>query len=195
MNQIYGFARQVLQKYDEEVLEAFRHVFRALPLAAVIHKKVFVCHGGLGKLTSNMTMMDMMSLNRFVEPEFSSAVSELLWSDPTEEKEGLLFNTHRGGGWQFGKDITSSFLLKNGFELLVRSHEVRQNGFSVEHEGRCITIFSAPNYCDVQGNLGAVLIFERNNEAESELSEDGATPIITSVMQFHAVKHPFQRKS
>eukprot|EP00605_Chrysophyceae_sp_TOSAG23-4_P001740 GSChrysophyteH1.ASY1.ANO1.1927.1 assembled CDS len=153
---------------------------------------VFVCHGGLGKLTSNMTMMDMMGLNRFVEPDFPSAVSELLWSDPTEKNEGLSVNTQRGAGWQFGKDITNTFLLKNGFELLVRSHEVRQNGFSVGHEGRCITIFSAPNYCDVQGNAGSVLIFERNSEAESE---DGSAPIITSVMQFHAVRHPFQRKS
>ena len=26
------------------------------------------------------------------------------------------------------------------------------------HDGKCITVFSAPNYCDTTGNLGAVAI-------------------------------------
>ena len=57
----------------------------------------------------------------------------------------------------FGRNATEQFLRLNEMDMLVRSHECRQQGFSVHHDGRCVTIFSAPNYCDSVGNLGAVL--------------------------------------
>lgn len=38
-------------------------------------------------------------------------------------------------------------------ELIIRSHEVKENGYQVEHDGKLITVFSAPNYCDQVGNL------------------------------------------
>lgn len=34
----------------------------------------------------------------------------------------------------------------NEVTAVIRSHEVRQGGYSVEHNGLCITVFSAPNY-------------------------------------------------
>jgi serine/threonine-protein phosphatase 5 len=43
--------------------------------------------------------------------------------------------------------------------LLVRSHEVKDSGYEVEADGRVITIFSAPNYCDQVGNKGALIKF------------------------------------
>lgn len=33
-------------------------------------------------------------------------------------------------------------------DLVVRSHEVKDEGYEVEHDGKLITVFSAPNYCD-----------------------------------------------
>lgn len=47
-------------------------------------------------------------------------------------------------------------------ELLVRSHEVKDEGYLVEHDGKCITVFSAPNYCDQMGNKGAFIRFEKD---------------------------------
>jgi len=44
--------------------------------------------------------------------------------------------------------VSHAFLNNNKLELLVRSHEMKQEGYEVEHEGKVITIFSAPNYCD-----------------------------------------------
>lgn len=41
--------------------------------------------------------------------------------------------------------------------MLIRSHEVKHEGYEVTHDGRCITIFSAPNYCDFSGNKGAYI--------------------------------------
>lgn len=42
-------------------------------------------------------------------------------------------------------------------EILIRSHEVKQEGYEVAHDGRVITIFSAPNYCDFTGNQAAFI--------------------------------------
>lgn len=61
-------------------------------------------------------------------------------------------------------------------DLLVRSHEVKDEGYLVEHDGKCITVFSAPNYCDQMGNKGAFIRFEKN-----------MVPIFT---QFTAVVRP-----
>jgi hypothetical protein len=44
----------------------------------------------------------------------------------------------------------------------VRSHEVKDEGYLVEHDGKCITVFSAPNYCDQMGNKGAFIRFGKD---------------------------------
>jgi serine/threonine-protein phosphatase 5 len=82
----------------------------------------------------------------------------------------------RGIGFSFGPDITASFLELNGLDLVVRSHEVKDEGYVVEHNGKCITVFSAPNYCDQVGNKGAFIRF----------FED----LKPNFVQFEAVPHP-----
>jgi serine/threonine-protein phosphatase 5 len=34
---------------------------------------------------------------------------------------------------------------------------VKSEGYEETHDGRVITIFSAPNYCDFTGNMGAFI--------------------------------------
>ena len=36
-------------------------------------------------------------------------------------------------------------------------HQVQQQGYNVMHNGKCITIFSAPNYVGQMSNLGAIV--------------------------------------
>ena len=43
--------------------------------------------------------------------------------------------------------------------MLVRSHEVKPEGFEYQKGGKVLTIFSAPNYCDQMGNKGAYVRF------------------------------------
>lgn len=83
---------------------------------------------------------------------------DLMWADPK-----LLPGTapsKRGVSHGFGPDITAKFLERNGLDLVIRSHEVRDEGYQVEHDGKLITVFSAPNYCDQMGNKGALVRFE-----------------------------------
>jgi serine/threonine-protein phosphatase 5 len=71
---------------------------------------------------------------------------ELLWSDPQPVMGRA--QSKRGVGMSFGPDVTKRFLEQNKLSLLVRSHEVKMEGYEVEHDRKLITIFSAPNYCD-----------------------------------------------
>jgi serine/threonine-protein phosphatase 5 len=97
---------------------------------------------------------------------------ELLWSDP-QPLPGR-GPSKRGVGLSFGGDVTKRFLKDNNLgmffiglsllltflfhrglnmnyhftDLVVRSHEVKDEGYEIEHDGKLITVFSAPNYCD-----------------------------------------------
>jgi len=42
----------------------------------------------------------------------------------------------------FGPDVTSNFLETNNLSMVIRSHEMKEEGFEVEHDGKLITIFS-----------------------------------------------------
>lgn len=33
-------------------------------------------------------------------------------------------------------------------DMVVRSHEVKTEGYEIDHNGKLVTVFSAPNYCD-----------------------------------------------
>ena len=86
---------------------------------------------------------------------------ELLWADPSDEHLGFKESPRGDSIRTFGKDVSASFLQRNGLRYIVRSHEVQMNGFASHHEGLVYTVFSAPNYCGSVGNLGAVMRLRR----------------------------------
>ncbi|ORY10584.1 Metallo-dependent phosphatase-like protein [Clohesyomyces aquaticus] len=156
MNRMYGFEGECRAKYTERVFKLFSESFSALPLATLIGKKYFVLHGGLFS-DDNVSLDDVRKLDRFKQrqPGQSGLMMEMLWTDPqTQPGRGP---SKRGVGLQFGPDVTKRFCEKNNIEAIIRSHEVRMEGYEVEHDGRCITVFSAPHYCDSTGNKGAFI--------------------------------------
>mmetsp|Transcript_23872 Transcript_23872/g.40840 ORF Transcript_23872/g.40840 Transcript_23872/m.40840 type:complete len:531 (-) Transcript_23872:163-1755(-) len=173
MNKIYGFEGEVKAKYDDKIFDLFLEVFSHMPLASVVNNKVFVTHGGL-PTEPGVTLSDIQKIPRGCEPPPSGLMSDLLWADP-QPFPGKS-PSKRGVGYSFGPDITESFLKTNDLQLLVRSHEVKDEGYLVEHGGKTITVFSAPNYCDSMGNKGAFIHFEESCEAK--------------FTQYEAVPHP-----
>ncbi|KAG5001927.1 hypothetical protein AAZX31_08G300200 [Glycine max] len=174
MNKIYGFEGEVRSKLNETFVELFAEVFCCLPLAHVINEKVFVVHGGLFSV-DGVKLSDIRSINRFCEPPEEGLMCELLWSDP-QPLPGR-GPSKRGVGLSFGADVTKRFLQENNLDLVVRSHEVKDEGYEIEHEGKLITVFSAPNYCDQMGNKGAFIRFE-------------APDLKPNIVTFSAVPHP-----
>ncbi|KAL5390276.1 Palmitoyl-protein thioesterase 1 [Paraphaeosphaeria sporulosa] len=157
MNRMYGFEGECRAKYTKDrVFKLFSESFSALPLATLIGKKYFVLHGGLFS-DDKVTLDDVRKLDRFKQrqPGQSGLMMEMLWTDPqTTPGRGP---SKRGVGLQFGPDVTKRFCENNGLEAIIRSHEVRMDGYEVEHDGKCITVFSAPHYCDSTGNKGAFI--------------------------------------
>lgn len=178
MNQVYGFEDECKLKYNERLFRCFSESFQALPYSTVIGGDYIVMHGGLFS-EDNVTLEDIRKINRFKhkQPPREGIEMEMLWTDP-QQAEGYS-PSKRGIGMQFGPDVTSKFLERNGLKCIIRSHEVRQQGFEYEHDGKLITVFSAPNYCDAQGNKGAVINFSwHENTLKAE------------AVNFEAVWHP-----
>ncbi|RZC65203.1 hypothetical protein C5167_008893 [Papaver somniferum] len=174
MNKIYGFEGEVKSKLSEAFIELFAEVFCCLPLAHVLNGKVFIVHGGLFSV-DGVKLSDIRKIDRFCEPPEEGLMCELLWSDP-QPLPGR-GPSKRGVGLSFGGDVTKRFLQENNLDLVVRSHEVKDEGYEIEHDGKLITVFSAPNYCDQMGNKGAYIRFE-------------APDMKPNIVTFSSVPHP-----
>ncbi|KAG2196000.1 hypothetical protein INT47_011505 [Mucor saturninus] len=175
MNKVYGFEGEVKAKFSEMMFNLFSETFNALPLSHVIEHKIFVTHGGLFS-RDGVTLDEIKKIDRIGQgqPGSDGLMCELLWSDPQPEMGRSA--SKRGVGIQFGPDVTKDFLDTNGLDMIIRSHEVKEDGYVIEHAGKCVTVFSAPNYCDTVGNKGALI----------NISPDMKLDYVT----FDAVPHP-----
>ena len=57
----------------------------------------------------------------------------------------------------FGSDVVSKFLEDHDFDLMVRAHQVVEDGYEFFAQRQLVTLFSAPNYCGEFDNSGAVM--------------------------------------
>jgi len=189
----FNFRDECLYKYDEGVYDAVMNCFDNLPIAATINKKFFCVHGGLSPDIRNLKEIE--DLDRFREVPREGAFCDLLWSDPVEEnrdddddavnEDALNWFSHndtRQCSFVFGVEAVQTFLTKNRLTAMIRAHEVQYNGYKMHFVNqqsqipRVITIFSAPNYCDVYKNKGACLKFD--NE-------------LLNIRQFVCSPHPY----
>lgn len=173
MNKVYGFEDECKYKYGEKIYKMFAKTFENLPLITLLNNDYLIMHGGL--FSKPDITLDEIRNKLVKKPNPKEGLEmELLWTDP--QKEDGYGISKRGIGIQFGPDITKKFLELNNLKSIIRSHEVRMNGYEIEHDGKLITIFSAPNYCDSTGNLGALI----NVNCKSELE----------FKQYNAQEHP-----
>ena len=154
MNKVYGFEGEVKAKYDPLLFSLFAETFNCMPLGHIVMDKLLVVHGGLFS-RDDVTLDELRSIDRFRQPGSDGLMCEMLWSDPQQALGRA--PSKRGIGIQFGPDVTRAFLEHNGLQMVIRSHEMMEGGYRIDHDGMCVTVFSAPNYCDTSGNLGAYI--------------------------------------
>ncbi|KAA6400967.1 MAG: putative Serine/threonine-protein phosphatase 5 [Streblomastix strix] len=98
---LYGFKKEVEDKYSTSVYQNFLLVFNTLPICAVINFRVFIVHGGLFN-SKNVTLDEISRINRFTEPgeeEEETLMTQMLWSDPIDS----VGQNHK---FEFGPNIT-----------------------------------------------------------------------------------------
>lgn len=160
---------ECLLKYNYDIYLLIESVFKSLPLAHVVNHSIFIVHGGLYR-DQKLKIPDLQKIDRFVDPQPTSTIHDMLWSDPMN---GFGFRaSNRCDNRQtmfFGSDVTENFLKTNNLKLIIRSHQVQMSGYNIVQNGMCMTIFSAPNYMNECGNKGAIVkyLFDDNGEIES----------------------------
>ena len=184
----FTFKREAEFKCGEEVYDATMDAFDCLPIAAVMNEQFLCVHGGLSPELQSVD--DIQGLDRFVEPDESGLLCDLLWSDPHEafddmtEGTGLSFlaNETRGCSYVYTHRAVCEFLDRNNLLSVIRAHEAQDQGFRMYANNpstgfpALITLFSAPNYLDLYGNKGAVMKYA-----------DGAM----NIKKFSHSKHPY----
>jgi len=157
INKIYGFFDECKRRYSIRLYRTFNDCFNCLPVCAIISDKIFCCHGGI---SPNLTSLDQ--IRRIIRPCYvadniggknrgSDILIDLLWSDPATPNnpgdKGKWLPNDRGISYIFDEVLLERFLKRFGLELVVRGHQVVEDGYEFFANRQLVTVFSAPNYC------------------------------------------------
>ena len=120
--------------WDSFYNEVFSDFLNKLHIAAIINNVLFI-HAGVFSGITGITDLTNKENEKY-----------LLWSDPSP-KPGEHMSV-RGGGVEFGEDVTERVLSALGLKLIIRSHEPRKAGSGPfeEHGGRIITTNACNSY-------------------------------------------------
>jgi Ca2+-binding EF-hand superfamily protein/diadenosine tetraphosphatase ApaH/serine/threonine PP2A family protein phosphatase len=170
LNVRYGFEDEVHNKYDKTIFRLIQDSFKLLTLYTLIDKSILVLHGGLFQY-SDVTLDEMskfkIPLEHNTDKRAQSILLQSLWSDPDND-EGFA-PSDRGVGILFGWDVTKCFLKKNNLQMIIRSHEMVDEGFEWKHNNTLLTIFSASYYAGSAFNRGAVVEFNGQTGLKPEI--------------------------
>ncbi|KAL6122562.1 hypothetical protein NUSPORA_00328 [Nucleospora cyclopteri] len=156
INKVYGFYEESRTIYgSDNVWNNVNNTFLYLSIAAIVDKKYFCVHGGI---SNKVTLNKIVRIDRTEKIKEDGILNDLFWSDPYNLL-GCSPN-QRGSGVLFGCDAVKSFLMKNHLEMIIRSHQLVADGFRFDHEGLCLTVWSAPNYMERINNPGCILYVE-----------------------------------
>ena len=158
-NRIYGFYDECKRRYNVRIWRSFTDLFNYLPVAALIDDKILCMHGGLSPELKNLQNIE--NISRPTEIPDTGLLCDLLWSDP--DKEVLEYDENdRGVSVIFGEKIVEDFNKKNDLDLIIRAHQVVDEGYEFFANRQLITIFSAPNYCGEFDNSAGIMIIDES---------------------------------
>ena len=154
INRIYGFYDECRRRFSVKLWKAFCNTFNCLPCTAVIDDKIICMHGGLSPELSQMEQI--ANIARPCDVPDTGLLCDILWADPDPSITGWGEND-RGVSFTFGGDVVRQFLRRHDLDLVVRAHQVVEDGYEFFAGRELVTVFSAPNYCGEFDNAGAMM--------------------------------------
>ncbi|CAP20912.2 Protein CBG24260 [Caenorhabditis briggsae] len=123
-----------------------------MPIVGLIGGRILCMHGGLSK--GFKTLDDLRNLRCSFNLEEECLENDLMWSDPGNVK-GWEPNA-RGASVMFGEDVVHEYCKMLDIDLIVRGHQVVQDGFELFGNKKLVTVFSAPHYMGTFTNSAAM---------------------------------------
>lgn len=161
-NAVYGFRDELRRRYKDHAFhlwQVINEAFSQLPVSALIGGRILTMHGGLSPYLRDLDQLRGIRRG-FFDPSSQTIEMDLLWSDPDESIVGWRPNS-RGCSYVFGNDIIRETCVRLDIDIIVRAHQVVQDGYEMNSTNRLVTLFSAPNYCGEFDNCGAVMYVDR----------------------------------
>ena len=156
MTRIFGFADECRAKLNKQMHKFFCMVFNKMPICALIDDRIFCVHGGIGPTITSLDQIQQ--IDRMQEIPDEGAFSDLMWSDPSA-KVADWAPSDRGTTFLWGLEPAKKFLCDNNMDMIVRGHQVANEGFDFPFAPeRCVvTVFSATCYADEYRNKGCFM--------------------------------------
>lgn len=163
-----SFFSEITSLYgDDTIINLIMNCFSYMPLAANVDNFILCLHGGISE---GLVFTDQIkSIKRPIVDFQDSLVTEILWSDPTDEPNVDYKDSPRGLGRLFGLRPVTNFLQRNGFSYIVRGHQCKPGGCETNCNRKVITVFSASNYCGIEDNKSGVLFILPSEMYETKL--------------------------
>jgi len=135
ISRIYGFWEECKRRYSIKLWRQFVDLFNCLPVAALIEDKILCMHGGLSPELTEYSLINQLQRPSVVPEE--GLMCDLLWSDPATGSAANIFgvktkgwgNNDRGTSFVFSEDVVHKFLEKHELDLVVRGHQVMEDGY------------------------------------------------------------------
>ncbi|CAF3621198.1 unnamed protein product [Rotaria sp. Silwood1] len=169
MTQVFTYKRECKVKYSIDLWNESMSLFDCLPICAIIDDRFLCMHGGISPYIKSLH--DIERINRFQELPSEGPLCDIMWSDPhpqfsAQQAPPWIFNHNRNCSFFFNHKACEKFLIENRLLAIIRAHEVVPNGLHMYEQGSMsqfpvlISLFSAPNYCDVYNNPAALIIYD-----------------------------------
>ena len=141
---VCGLYEEIINAYGSpRAWEALMDAFDSLPLAAQVSYQYICLAGGIDDKITKLNQIN--EFNRFVEVPLIDSWSSLVWSLPKDGINGTQPIETKHGVY-FGENILNNFFKENGLTCMIRSKNLCMNGNMTNFNGKCITIWSAPNF-------------------------------------------------
>jgi|EP00944_MAST-04C_sp_MAST-4C-sp1_P013565 serine/threonine-protein phosphatase PP1 catalytic subunit len=157
INRIYGFYDECKRRYTPRLWKTFAGVFNCMPVAALVEQQILCMHGGISP-----ELYDLQQINKIERPSCTpdyGLMCDLLWADPDVDVTGWA-ESDRGVSFVFGYQVIKEFNKQFDLSLIVRGHQVVEDGYEFHANRNLVTVFSAPNYCGEFDNAGGIMTID-----------------------------------